>query len=210
MIQNSKNRALALAGVFQAASQVHSIAYTGSSDSAAFEASIGSIFKIDADDVEAVYGGRRGVRLGLQQLHRQIRGSKESREIEIAKYVVSLLYLERKLRRNQRMLQQLREGIDHAAQQVTHFGMLHANVLASLADTYLQTISSLKPRILVNGEHVHLSNQDNANRIRALLMAGIRSIVLWRQCGGNRWQLIFGQKAIGRDAARLLAELETA
>lgn len=209
-MQNSQDRTLALGGVFQAVSLVQSIAYSGNADATAFEASVRSVFQTDAEDVDAVYGARNGVRLGLQMLHRQIRGSKESRDIELAKYVVALLYLERKLKRNQSLLSRVRDGIEHAAQQATHFGMLHANVLASLAETYVQTISTLKPRILVNGEHVHLSNQDNANRIRTLLLAGIRSIVLWRQCGGKRWQLIFGQKAIGRDAARLLGALETA
>lgn len=210
MIQNSTNRALALGGVFQAVSLVQSIAYTGNADPGAFEASIGSVFQTDAENVDAIFGARSGVQLGLRQLHRQIRGSKESRDIEIAKYVVSLLYLERKLKRQSEMMAQLRQGIERAAQQANHFNLLHTNVIASLADTYLHTISTLKPRVLVNGEHMHLSNQDNANRIRALLLAGIRSLVLWRQCGGIRWQLIFGQKAIGRDAARILAELETA
>ncbi len=208
MIQNSTNRTLALGGVFQTLTLVQSIAYTGKADADAFGASIGSIFATDAASVEAVYGGRSGVRLGLEQLHRQIRGSKEPRDIELAKYAVALLYLEGKLKRDRDMLRRLREGIDHAAQQSAHFDRLHANVLASLADTYLTTLSTLKPRILVNGEHVHLSNQDNANRIRALLLAGVRSLVLWRQCGGRRWQLIFRQKAIGREAARLLAASE--
>lgn len=210
MIQNRTNRALALGGVFQTVALVQSIAYTGKADADALTASIGSVFQTDSDSVEAVYGGRPGVRMGLERLFRQIRGSKESRDIELAKYVVALLYLDRKLKRDGEMLTRLREGVDRASQQVAHFGMLHANVLASLADTYLQTLSTLKPRILVNGEHIHLSNQDNANRIRALLLAGIRSLVLWRQCGGRRWQLIFQQKVIGRETARLLAGLEAA
>lgn len=207
MIQNRRNRALALGGLFQAASLVQTLAYSGKVDASAFEASLHSVFQIDAKDVETIFGGCGGVRMGLQQLQRQVQGSKESRDIDIAKYVVSLLYLERKLAANHAILTRLREGIEQAAQQATHFSVQHPNVLASLADTYLNTLSTLKPRIMVNGEHVHLSNQVNANRIRTLLLAGIRSIVLWRQCGGKRWQLIFGQKAIGREASKILAEL---
>lgn len=210
MIQNSRNRTLALGGLFQAVSLVQTIAYTGKVDAGAFEASLHSLFQIDAKDVEAVFGTEGGVLTGLQQLQRQVQGGKESRDIEIAKYVVSLLYLERKLTADREMLARLREGIEHAAQQAAHFGTQHANVLASLADTYLNTVSTLKPRIMVNGEHVHLSNQINANRIRTLLLAGIRSIVLWRQCGGKRWQLILGQKSIGREAAELIADLRPA
>jgi len=100
--------------------------------------------------------------MGLVQFQCQLQGSKERRDIQIAKYVVSLLYLERKLYRRNDLLAQIKEGIERAKQQASHFGEDHANVLAGLADAYLNTVSTLKPRILVNGEHVHLSNQDNA------------------------------------------------
>ncbi|WP_243260442.1 DUF489 family protein, partial [Pseudomonas aeruginosa] len=40
----------------------------------------------------------------------------------------------------------------------------------------------------------------NAARIRALLLAGIRSARLWRQLGGSRWQMVFSRR-------RLLNEL---
>lgn len=208
MIQTPANRVLALAAAFQATRLVQDIAQSGQAAQAAFQTSLHSILQTEADTVDEIFGGFDGLRLGLEQLNRQLQGSKERRDIQVAKYVVSLLYLERKVSRRQAMLQRIREGIDHARQQAHHFGEDHPNVLAGLADTYLNTISTLKPRILVNGEHVHLSNQDNANRIRTLLMAGIRALILWRQCGGKRWQLIFQQRALRRDTARLLARFE--
>ncbi len=209
MIQTQTNRILALAAVFQAARLVQDIAQTGQIPNDAFLASLHSVLQTDAENVEAIFRDIGRLRLGLEQFQYQLQGSKERRDIQIAKYVVSLLYLERKLSRRKDLLKQIGEGIERAKQQASHFGEDHANVLAGLADTYLTTVSTLKPRILVNGEHVHLSNQDNANRIRTLLMAGIRALVLWRQCGGKRWQLIFGQSAMRRDTARLLAQLET-
>ena len=33
-----------------------------------------------------------------------------------------------------------------------------------------------------------------SNKIRSLLLAGIRSAMLWRQCGGKRWQILLGRK----------------
>ena len=209
MIQTQTNRILALAAVFQAARLVQDIAQTGQCMQPAFLISLHSILQTDADSVETVFGAQEGLRLGLEQLQNQLRGSKERRDIQIAKYVVSLLYLERKLTRRQDLLSAIREGIDRAKQQAAHFGEDHPNILAGLADTYVQTISTLKPRILVNGEHIHLSNQDNANRIRTLLLAGIRALVLWRQCGGKRWQLVFGQRTMGRDTARLLTRFDS-
>ena len=40
-----------------------------------------------------------------------------------------------------------------------------------------------------------------ANRVRTLLLAGIRSATLWRQVGGHRWQLLFQRKKL-LDATR--------
>ena len=72
------------------------------------------------------------------------------------------------------------------------------NILAGLADIYSTTISTLSPRIMVRGEPLHLQNPENINRIRALLLAGIRSAMLWRQCGGRRLQILLGRKRLWR------------
>jgi adenylosuccinate lyase len=54
----------------------------------------------------------------------------------------------------------------------------------------------------------NLQQPSNAAKIRALLLAGIRSARLWRQLGGHRWQLVIqpsqaAQRALS-DAARLI------
>jgi high frequency lysogenization protein len=78
-------------------------------------------------------------------------------------------------------------------------------VVARLADTYSQTISTLSPRIMVSGENNQLKNPENANRVRALLLAGIRSAVLWRQCGGRQWHLLLQRRKLIESARQLMA-----
>ena len=56
-------------------------------------------------------------------------------------------------------------------------------------------MSNLTPRIMVSGEPKHLTDNDNAHRIRANLLAAIRSTVLWRQLGGSRFGLVFSRRA---------------
>jgi len=53
-----------------------------------------------------------------------------------------------------------------------------------------------------------LTPRDNLERIRALLLAGIRSIILWRQMGGTRLQLVFSQQELKQAADELLNRLE--
>ena len=199
---------MALGGLFQAVTLVQQVARDGSADAAPFESSIESVFRIDAENADAVYGGSARLELGLRTLCRQLGRDKSLQDAEIMRYAVSLMFLERQLVRNARMLKRLREGIDAATQQSEHFSVTHENVLARLADTYASTVSQLQPRIMVQGKPEYLNTPANANRIRALLLAGMRSAVLWRQLGGNRLRLLWTRKHIVRCAEGLLANEE--
>jgi high frequency lysogenization protein len=134
----------------------------------------------------------------------QLSKEKTQQDAELMRYAVSLMFLERQLMRNTRMLAKVRDGIDAATQQSEHYAITHENVIARLADTYASTISQLQPRIMVQGKPEYLNTPANANRIRALLLAGMRSAVLWRQLGGNRLRLLWTRKSIVRCAEGLL------
>lgn len=200
------DRTIALAGVFQAAAQVRHTARHGRELSPAVEATLHSLFMVDAASVTEVYGGLEALRPGLQTLRTQLGGKRDGeRDVEVARYAVSVLLLERKLHRAPEMQARLRAGIEAAQSQAAYFGSeTHTNVIARLGDLYQQTISTMTPRIMVNGEPNVLSDSDSAALIRALLLAGIRSAVLWRQCGGSRWQLLWRRRAIIETAIDLL------
>ena len=61
---------------------------------------------------------------------------------------------------------------------------------------------------MVNGDPVHLNNSENANRIRALLLAGIRAATLWRQSGGGRLTLLLRRNPLLLETRMLLARLD--
>ncbi len=188
------DRTLALAGVFQAASLVDQIANKGMANNAIIENTLETLFKFDAVSVEDVYGGVIGVQHGLKVMCDQFSASRATRDINITRYVVSLLALERKLSANRAMLEQLRQQLEAIENQLEFFSLGHDVLFTKLAEVYKNTISTLGPKIMVQGDHPYLSNEHNASKVRALLLAGIRSAVLWRQCGGNRWQILFGRK----------------
>ena len=199
------DRTLALAGIFQAAGLVDQMANRGSADHQALEICVHSIFEVDPPTTEAVFGGVAGLRTGLEGLIEHLSGKQSPHKAQVVKYVVGVLYLERQLAKKPDMLQQISAAVERARQQTSHFAMTHANVLASLAGCYSDTISTLTPRIIVSGEHGHLSNPAVANTVRTLLLAAIRSAVLWRQCGGNRMQLLFGRRKLLAEAQRLMS-----
>lgn len=195
---------MALGGLFQAVSLVQQVAREGNPEPEAFESSIESVLRVDAQDADAVYGGSAQIARGLETLCRQLGKEKALQDAELMRYAVSLLFLERQLVRNTKLLGRVRDGIEIANQQSEHFSTTHENVLARLADTYASTVSQLQPRIMVQGKPEYLNTPANANRIRALLLAGMRSAVLWRQLGGNRLRLLWTRKGIVRCAEALL------
>jgi high frequency lysogenization protein len=202
--KNDHERALAFAGILQALQLVQSTAYGKPYDVQAFQASLNSILLIDADTVEEVYGGVAGVRGGLRLLKTQLMSQQQKPDGELSRYLVVLLHLERKLSKRSDLLNKLTEGIERAQQQLAHFDISHGNIVASLAETYAQTVSTLQPRIMVKGEPTRLSEAGVAKQIRALLLAAMRSAVLWRQCGGTRLGLLLGRRKLVRAAEFLL------
>src|SRR3970040_1138844 len=99
-----RNPVLALAGIFQSARLVQQLAREGRTDNEALNASIQSILALDAPDVETVYGGARGVHLGLELLSTRLSGKTQPSDMEMARYVVALVQLEGNLRRRPAML----------------------------------------------------------------------------------------------------------
>jgi len=205
MPQTIHDRVIALAGLFQAAALVHETAHHGRADSQDVATCLASVLKIDAASSDDVYGGLPNLKSGLRVVIRHLRNPQN---IQMTRYVISLLVLERKLATKPAMLGRIREGIEAIIDKLTYFPLTHDNTIAALADIYSATISTLTPRIMVNGNPSYLTNPDIANRIRALLLAGIRAAILWRQSGGRRLTLLFQRKALLREAERMLADVE--
>lgn len=204
MSKNINDRTLALGGVFQSAWLVDKVARTGILPQAEYETMIGSLFEFSPPTTEAVFGSRFEIRRGLQVLVEQLRAENDKRNLYVMRYAIGLIQLERKVSANSAMLNKIGDELKGASHQLRHFGMTHPNVIAHLADIYANTISTLTPRIMVSGEHNHLQKEENANKVRALLLAGIRSAFLWHQCGGKRWQLLFQRRKLLKQASILL------
>lgn len=203
---NLELRVLALAGVFQAAALVKQLAKTGRLDEKALLTSIKSIFKIDATTAIEVYENPQTLVLGLEELTRLFSNKKLPKDQDIARYVFSLLHLERKLNAHPKMLELIRTGISRATIQAAHFSPTHENVMANLASLYTDTLSTFSFRVHVTGEPLYLSQTAILNKVRALLLAGIRSAVLWQQLGGRRWQLLLTRASLLNIAEQWLKE----
>ena len=185
---------------------VKQIARSGRSDELALKSSVLSVFMTDADGILDVYGGLPQIVMGLKALRRQL---SEPRQVdpETARYASTLIYLEPLLTQNREMTDVISRAIQDARVIWDRSSeRMDPEIFRILATAYQQTVSNLKPRIMVAGEQRQLSDPQNANQIRTLLLAGIRSALLWRQAGGSKWRVLFLRARMQRIVDELIAE----
>lgn len=229
----SQQRLLALAAVCQAAQLVHLLATQGEARvqqhyADALQASLQLGLSRDWAQGSTGSGGLAGLdlppdqllpwRLGLQTLERLLMPPSvppgrfpQATQREVQGHVQRLLRQSRRLRPGRS-----RAAADRIAallkqqqvleQRVAFFAgdLNHPAVLAGLAGLYLSATQHQKPRILIRGQAMHMSQPIQADRLRACLWSGLVAAAAWRQAGGSWLQLLLQRRAL-LDQLRQLA-----
>jgi len=190
-MNKAAKQTLALASIFQTTSLVHQLASTGQCDSHSNKASLNSIVS-QSDDVDEIFSSPEDLRVGFESL-KTLLEKKPINMQNIMLYSTALINLEKKLMKKPQLLTQISAEIDHIKKQ-DFFDIHHSNSIARLAELYKNTLGSLNPTIIVRGEQIYLTNRHTANHIRALLLAGIRAVSLWKSQGGKTWHLLLNKK----------------
>ncbi len=113
------------------------------------------------------------------------------------RYALSLIHLESKLQKDNSMLSAIGQRLGQLERAMEHYeSSMHENLIAGISGMYQDTLSKMPFRIQVQGDSRFLQQPQTAHQVRALLMAGIRAAMLWRQLGGRRWHLIFKRKLL--------------
>ena len=193
-----EERTIALAGVLQACLQVQSLARTGNTDQSAAEASLQSILILDAVNTPAVFGGIDGIRSGLLLIAEGVMNSPQSEKIEVLRYAMSLLHLQMQLYRDESSFNQFGQAIERLS------GVSAEDLTAACSEIYQRFISNMRPQVIVQGEQDYLQQENIPPQVRALLLAGIRSAVLWQQKGGSRFKLIWERTRMQNAARSML------
>lgn len=199
-----KERTMALAGIFQATELVRQAANHGTWSGYAADTCLKSLLAIEADSVDEIFGGPEHLRLGAETLVSVLQGDRHY--MESLGYAVSIMQLEGSFRKKPRMQSLIGEELMTISAyddgtEVHEIQDLQARKIAKL---YTSTISTLRPRVVVNGRPQYLQADRTVNWIRTLLFSALRSAVLWRQLGGGRFSLMFGRKKMLKQAEALL------
>lgn len=195
---------LALAGMCQAARLTLDLARTGRCEAAPRSASLATVYRLDAESAEAVYGDLRGHALGLATLA----GLAEGRYVDpaLTRMLIAVMRVERALAARPEVGAAIADGLRAQIDDGAPAAIAQQAVDARLAALYTDTISTLPQRIVVQGHGAHLADAGTVAGIRALLFAAVRSAVLWRQSGGGRLKLfLYRRRYAERARARLRA-----
>jgi high frequency lysogenization protein len=206
MAKNYYDITLALAGICQSARVVQQLAHEGQCDNDALNTVLSGLLQTDPPSTLAVYGGnKQSLKMGLETLQSVLNANRQGPATELARYTLSLMVLERKLNANKSAMNTLGGRISQLDRQRAHFDLESETMMSSLASIYIDVISPLGPRIQVTGSPAILQGTLVQAKVRAALLAGIRSTVLWQQVGGSRWQLMFSRNHLFKQAQSILA-----
>lgn len=203
----NQEQVIALAGLFQAMEAVDHIGQTGRCNEAVLETSIKSLFVSNPETALSVYGELADLKTGLQLVESLLSESNNNKQLSYVRYALAVVQLERRLAKEPEMLATISRRLEHTENQISHFGLMHENVYSGLASIYSDTISTFSLRVHISGQEQHLKVSQNADKIRCLLLTGIRSTILWRQVKGHRWHFIFKRKALLNECRFLLSQI---
>jgi len=210
---------VALAAVAQCAALVQKLATSGEAPQAEVVAAINPLLSLNPHSMDDIYPNIADLTLGLRMLQEMFSNDRAKENAEVVRYTLGMILLQNKLTKNKNMQSTVRHRLE-LVNPVTAIAQSNEDqpdqeiarqdqTFEQLARLYQDTISTLSYRIQVQGKIDILKNENIANRIRALLLAGIRSVVLWYQLGGRRWRLVFYRKRVQETAGNIRRKLLT-
>ena len=199
--QELKNETISLGAIYQACNEIKKIAWQGEINNIIIEPLINSVYQTTSEDIENIYINIKRLNSGLDFLRRQLVGDAFSKDGEVSRYFEAIGILIRNMNKKEEIFNRLRTELTQQSMPIEEDNLdQHA---LFLSDLYLNTISKVEPRIIVNGDNKYLTDKKNAAMIRTLLLCAIRSYVLWQQSGGSKFRLFLFKKKIAELAIKL-------
>ena len=199
--QELKNETISLGAIYQACNEIKKIAWQGEINNNIIEPLINSVYQTTSEEIEDVFISIKRLNSGLDFLRRQLVGDAFSRDGEVSRYFEAIGILVKNMNKKDDVLDKLRTELTKQSMPINEDNLdQHALFLSEL---YLSTISTVEPRIIVNGDNKYLTDKKNAAMIRSLLLCAIRSYILWQQSGGSKFRIFIFKKKIAELAIKL-------
>lgn len=208
MLEKSQRaQTITIAAICQSALMIQQIAKGKPYDDNAFECLMTSVMITNPNSVFDVYNSITDISDGSRLMVHQLSGQTTAKDVEVTRYIAGIMSLSKKLLKNNKALSRLKSSLEDIERRLAHFEITSPSIIQNFAESYSEAISPIGQKIQVIGTPDILRQPTVQAKVRALLLAGIRAAVLWRQIGGKRRQFIFGRKAILEDALMFNKEL---
>ena len=199
--QELKNETISLGAIYQACNEIKKIAWQGEINNNIIEPLVNSVYQTTSEEIEDVFISIKRLNSGLDFLRKQLVGDAFSRDGEVSRYFEAIGILVKNMNKKDDVLNKLRTELTKQSMPINEDNLdQHALFLSEL---YLSTISTVEPRIIVNGDNKYLTDKKNAAMIRSLLLCAIRSYILWQQSGGSKFRIFIFKKKIAELAVKL-------
>lgn len=202
-----RDQTIALAAICQTAVMVCDASRGKALDQDALTQLLNAIMHTSPKSVYDVYQTGQKFRGGCNTMLTQISGNTDHKDMELTRYISGMMALSKKLMQSNAAQILLADSIEQMTHRLAHFDITSHAAMSHFAEAYSEIVSPLGKKIQVMGNANVLIQGVNQSKIRALLLAGVRAGVLWRQMGGRRRQLIFNRKQILQDAVLFQKEI---
>ena len=209
MSEQMRNQTIAMAALCEAALLIQQVSKGQAFDSQALATLVAGIMNTAPENVDQVYPNLASLKQGSYLLVHQLSGQATSKDVEVTRYLAGMMSLSKKLLNNQTALTGLSSSLKEVERRLEHFDITDASIIGNFADIYSKNISPIGQKIKVIGTPQNLKQPIIQNQVRALLLAGVRAAVLWRQMGGKRRQFIFSRNKILKSAISFNNELSS-
>ena len=199
---------LALAGTLQAANLMQSLANTGVTQPELLRMHLTSLLIIEPKNVLDVYQDESHLKLGLNLLKEVLSPKDHRTRRGCLHYLMAVIHLQDKLRHDAKRCHVIQQSLQRVQDRLQYFDILDDTIIENFADIYLDNIATFRYRIQVVGQPTYLKQGQVLCKIRATLLAAIRSAMLWRQVGGTRIHFLLRRNKIANTARQLLASME--
>ena len=206
MFSVTRDQTIALAGLYQALALTLQVARRGDMTHSCLPATLESVLKIDADHYLDVYGTTQNLTLGLRTLSENVIERNDADTLVRTRHAVDLMLLEGKLHEDAQATRALGDDIRCIATVYDARNTSIHELSQDLGRMYQAHISPLGPKVIIQGNPDYLNLDEYASMIRALLLAAIRAIALWRHAQGKRWSLLTGRPSILKNIEALKKE----
>jgi high frequency lysogenization protein len=195
---------MALSGIFQAASLVDQLAKSGQLENDQLTNAVKTVLNLQPSSYDDVFNGLNSLEHRLTGLNTALARNGQGVGREVLQYAMAIIAVQAKLSKRTDLVDELAKALTRTADQQRYFdSYTHEAVIGSAARCYENSISQLNFRIRVTGNPTHLQNPKVAEKVRTLLLYGVRCALLWQQSGGRRWHLMWYREKLLRAAQAL-------